>query len=115
MTTDALSLAQALVRCRSVTPADDGAQDVLRAALEPAGFACHDVPFGDIRNLFARIGDKGPHLCFAGHTDVVPPGDDAAVVAIRLLPDAVADGKLYGRGAADMKASDCLLRRGGRA
>ena len=101
---DALPLAQELVRCRSVTPADGGAQGVLRTVLEPAGFTCRDLPFGEVRNLFARAGTGAPHLCFAGHTDVVPPGDEAAW---RHPPFAgiVADGRLHGRGAADMKGA----------
>ena len=101
---DPLPLARALIRCRSVTPADDGAMAVLRAVLERLGFACHDLPFGEgeerVRNLFARRGEGGPHLCFAGHVDVVPPGE-----GWRHDPFAgtVEDGVLYGRGAVDMK------------
>jgi succinyl-diaminopimelate desuccinylase len=72
---DAVDLAQKLIRCASVTPADDGAQQVLKDALAPMGFACRDLPFNDIQNLYARLGTGGPHFCFCGHTDVVPPGD----------------------------------------
>ena len=105
--TDALTLARALIRCPSVTPKDAGAQDVLRKALEPAGFTCHDLPFAEpgteeVRNLFARIGDSGPHLCFAGHTDVVPPGDEADWLHPPFAAE-VEGGVLYGRGACDMK------------
>jgi succinyl-diaminopimelate desuccinylase len=101
---DALDLARRLIRCASVTPADDGAQQVLKDALAPMGFACRDLPFGDIRNLYARLGGEGPHFCFCGHTDVVPPGDEGAW---RHDPFAavVHEGRLYGRGAADMKAN----------
>jgi succinyl-diaminopimelate desuccinylase len=60
-----------------VTPVDDGAQQVLKDALAPMGFACRDLPFNDIQNLYARLGTGGPHFCFCGHTDVVPPGDEA--------------------------------------
>jgi len=122
---DPVSLAQALIRCASVTPADAGAQSVLRAVLEPLGFACTDLPFGEgearIENLYARIGSGAPHFCFAGHTDVVPPGnapwaDDPFAATIR-------DGRLFGRGACDMKgaiacfaaaAARHLAARGGR-
>ena len=71
---DPLPLAQSLIRCASVTPADAGAQNVLAAFLEPLGFAVTRLRFGAIENLFARIGSDGPHFCFAGHTDVVPAG-----------------------------------------
>jgi succinyl-diaminopimelate desuccinylase len=76
--TDALSIAQQLVRCPSVTPADAGALGVLESILKAAGFEVHRVTFGepgtsDIDNLYARIGNSAPHLTFAGHTDVVPP------------------------------------------
>jgi succinyl-diaminopimelate desuccinylase len=98
---DPLPLAQALIRCRSVTPADDGAMAVLEAALAPLGFACHRLRFGDIENLYARRGSGGPHLMFAGHTDVVPPG--AGPWTVDPFAAEVTDGLLYGRGATDMK------------
>ncbi|MBV9250015.1 MAG: succinyl-diaminopimelate desuccinylase [Acetobacteraceae bacterium] len=100
---DPLPLAQALIRCASVTPADAGAQEVLAAALERLGFTVIRLRFGKIENLFARIGSGRPHLCFAGHTDVVPPGG----AAWRGDPFAaeVRDGVLYGRGACDMKGA----------
>ncbi|GGG46900.1 succinyl-diaminopimelate desuccinylase [Caldovatus sediminis] len=104
MATDPLPLAQALIRCRSVTPADDGAMAVLEAALAPLGFACHRLRFGAIENLFARRGAGGPHLCFAGHTDVVPAGDAGAWTADPFGGE-VRDGVLYGRGATDMKGA----------
>ncbi len=106
---DPMELAQALIRCPSVTPADAGALDVLQAALEGAGFACTRLPFeapgtARVDNLFARIGSGAPHFCFAGHTDVVPPGD-AALWRHDPFAAAIVDGTLYGRGAADMKSA----------
>ena len=105
--TDALSIARDLVRCPSVTPADAGALGVLETILRAAGFEVHRVTFGepgaaDIDNLYARIGNSPPHITFAGHTDVVPPGDDAAWTHGAFAGD-VKDGFLYGRGAVDMK------------
>jgi succinyl-diaminopimelate desuccinylase len=99
--TDPLPLARSLIRCRSVTPADDGALDVLEAALKALGFACHRVDFGTTPNLYARRGTAGPHLMFAGHTDVVPPG--GATWTADPFGAEVRDGVLYGRGATDMK------------
>lgn len=101
--TDPLPLAQALIRCASVTPADAGAQDLLAATLEQRGFVVTRLRFGEIENLFARRGDRGPHFCFAGHTDVVPAGH----AAWRSDPFAgeVRDDTLYGRGACDMKGA----------
>ena len=104
---DALAIARALIEKPSVTPADAGALDALEAILESAGFATHRVTFRaegtpDIDNLYARLGNGAPHLLYAGHTDVVPPGPEAAW---RHPPFAarVEDGILYGRGAQDMK------------
>ncbi len=99
--TDPLPLAQDLIRCPSVTPADAGAMAVLEAALKPLGFACHRLRFGEIENLFARRGTEGPHFCYAGHTDVVPPGE--AGWTDTPFSGVVKDGTLYGRGACDMK------------
>jgi succinyl-diaminopimelate desuccinylase len=99
---DPLPLLQDLIRCPSVTPADAGAMAVLEAALEPLGFTCTRLRFGEIENLFARRGSEGPHLCFAGHTDVVPPGDLAGWTADPFGAE-VQDGVVYGRGATDMK------------
>jgi succinyl-diaminopimelate desuccinylase len=105
--TDALAIARDLVRCPSVTPADAGALGVLENILEAAGFEVHRVTFGepgtaDIDNLYARIGSSGPHISFAGHTDVVPPGNESAWSHGAFAGD-VKDGFLYGRGAVDMK------------
>ena len=76
--TDPLAIAQALIRCPSVTPDDAGAIDALIQALTRLGFVCHDLIFDSagipIRNLYARLGTSEPNICFAGHTDVVPPG-----------------------------------------
>jgi succinyl-diaminopimelate desuccinylase len=100
-------LAQDLIRCPSVTPAEGGALALLETLLDEAGFATHRLTFSaqgtpDVDNLYARFGTGGPYLLFAGHTDVVPPGD-----AARWRHDPFAgvteDGLLYGRGAADMK------------
>ncbi len=99
---DPLALAQDLIRRPSVTPADAGALDVLEGVLAGLGFNCHRLPFGAVDNLYARLGEAGPNFCFAGHTDVVPPGS-----GWRHEPFAatVADGLLFGRGAADMKSA----------
>jgi succinyl-diaminopimelate desuccinylase len=104
---DAVSIARDLVRCPSVTPADAGALGVLENLLKAAGFETHRVTFdepgtADIDNLYARIGSEAPHLTFAGHTDVVPPGDESAWTHGAFSGE-VKDGFLYGRGAVDMK------------
>ncbi|MCW2283645.1 succinyl-diaminopimelate desuccinylase [Rhodoblastus acidophilus] len=102
-----VALARDLITKASVTPADAGALDVLQRRLEAAGFVCRRLPFSepgtpDIDNLYARIGTGAPYLLFAGHTDVVPPGD---LQKWRADPFAgeILDGELFGRGAADMK------------
>ena len=105
--TDALSIAQSLIRCPSVTPADAGALGVLENLLKAYGFEVHRVTFSepgtaDIDNLYARIGKDAPHITFAGHTDVVPPGDETAW-SHGAFSGEVKDGFLYGRGAVDMK------------
>src|ERR1700681_1735477 len=105
--TDALSIARDLLRCPSVTPADAGALGVLESILKDAGFEVHRVTFSepgtaDIDNLYARIGNQAPHITFAGHTDVVPPGDEAAW-SHGAFSGEVKDGFLYSRGAVDMK------------
>ncbi|WP_421995730.1 succinyl-diaminopimelate desuccinylase [Roseococcus sp.] len=99
---DPIPLAQALIRCRSVTPADGGALATMEAALAPLGFTCTRLKYGEVDNLFARRGTEGPHLCYAGHTDVVPPGDEAAWKD-NPFAAVIKDGVLYGRGACDMK------------
>jgi succinyl-diaminopimelate desuccinylase len=92
-----------LVRRRSITPDDAGCQQLLAERLETAGFSCESLPFGDVTNLWARRGDAGPVLCFAGHTDVVPTGDVDEWDSDPFEPD-VRAGNLYGRGTADMKS-----------
>jgi len=92
-----------LVRRQSVTPADAGCQDLLAERLKQIGFSCESLPFGEVSNLWARLGDSGPVLCFAGHTDVVPPGDLKEWNSDPFEPE-VRDGMLYGRGTADMKS-----------
>jgi succinyl-diaminopimelate desuccinylase len=124
---NALTLAQALIRCKSVTPVEGGALTVLEGALRPAGFACHRLTMThpgtpDVENLYARLGSEAPHLCFAGHTDVVPVGEEAAW-DWPPFGGVVENGILYGRGAADMKGGvacflaatlDYLAAHGGR-
>lgn len=101
---DAVQLASALIRRPSVTPADAGAMAVLETALEGLGFRCRRMRFGEIENLYARFGDGAPNLCFAGHTDVVPVGDEAAWKN-EPFAGAVKRGVLHGRGAVDMKGA----------
>ena len=102
----AVDLAARLIRCESVTPAEGGALFMLAQELGSLGFECTRLPFGEeparVENLFARRGHGAPHFAFAGHTDVVPVGDASAW---RHAPfsGALEDGKLFGRGAADMK------------
>jgi succinyl-diaminopimelate desuccinylase len=111
---DPLAVSETLIRHPSVTPADAGALDVLIHYLRPLGFDCHDLTFEDpagepTRNLYARFGTEGPNFCWAGHTDVVPPGDLADWASDPYQPE-VRDGRLYGRGAADMKcAVACMM------
>lgn len=109
MALDPLSLSQDLLRCPSVTPLDEGALGVLETALSGLGLACQRLRFEDsetaaIDNLYARIGSQAPHLCFAGHTDVVPLGDEAQWTHAPFGAEVVGD-VLYGRGAADMKTA----------
>ena len=102
----AVDLAARLIRCKSVTPADGGALALLAQELGPLGFDCISLPFGlgsdRVKNLFARRGQVGPHFAFAGHTDVVPVGD-ASAWHHAPFSAVQEDGKLFGRGAADMK------------
>jgi len=124
---DPAALARDLLRCPSVTPAEGGAFGVIEGALKPAGFDVHRVTFTEpgmapVENLYARIGSAGPHLVFAGHTDVVPPGEQAKWTYPPFAGEIVG-GTLYGRGAVDMKgavacslaaALDHLAARGGK-
>src|SRR2546423_14703871 len=112
-----VALAQALIRCPSVTPEDAGAIGILADALERLGFACHRLRFetpgtAPIENLYARIGTAAPNFCFAGHTDVVPPGDPKLW---RCDPFAAGkhEGVINRRGAADMESGTaCLVAAG---
>lgn len=99
-----LDFAKALIARRSVTPDDQGCQELLAGRLAAAGFRIEHMPFGDVSNLWARHGNTAPVFCFAGHTDVVPPGDPAQWASDPFTPE-IRDGLLYGRGSADMKAS----------
>ena len=106
---DPIALAQAMIRCPSVTPDDEGAIGVVTQALEPLGFVCHRLRFeapgtAAVENLYARLGNDPPNFCFAGHTDVVPPGNAKAWRAGPFAAE-IRDGILYGRGAADMKSA----------
>ncbi|MBI1262055.1 MAG: succinyl-diaminopimelate desuccinylase [Rhizobiales bacterium] len=106
---DPVEIAQALIRCPSVTPADAGALDALEAYLKPLGFVCERMPFSapdtpDIDNLYARIGTTAPHFCFAGHSDVVPVGN-ADAWSVDPFGAEIKAGRLFGRGAADMKGA----------
>lgn len=101
---DPVALTQDLIRRPSVTPADEGAMDIVQRTLEGLGFACRRMKFGEIENLYARYGTASPNLCFAGHTDVVPVGDAAAWSREAFAADIV-DGMLIGRGSVDMKSA----------
>lgn len=106
---DPVALTQDLIRCPSVTPAEGGALDLLQGVLEGLGFTCHRLKFSDagtpdIDNLYARLGDARPNLCFAGHTDVVPTGPVASWSSDPFSGE-IRDGELHGRGAADMKGA----------
>lgn len=111
---DPITLTQSLIRCKSVTPDDNGAQGVLKKALEPLGFTIHDLPFEGnggsypVSNFFARLGSGGPHLCYNGHTDVVPAGDESVWKHPPFL--ATIDGDvMYGRGTSDMKGANAAF------
>jgi len=99
----AIDLLCELIRRRSITPDDAGCQALLTARLTRLGFTCETLQFNDVTNLWARFGNASPVLCFAGHTDVVPPGDEAQWTTDPFEPT-FKDGFLYGRGSADMKS-----------
>jgi succinyl-diaminopimelate desuccinylase len=106
---DPLEIARGLIRCRSVTPMEGGALALLADILKAAGFEVYRVKFSepgtpDVDNLFAKIGSASPHLAFAGHTDVVPPGDESRWTHPPFAGE-IKDGVLYGRGAVDMKGA----------
>jgi len=98
-----VTLLTELVLRPSVTPADAGCQEIIARRLAAIGFDCEAMPFGDVDNLWARRGTSGPLLCFAGHTDVVPPGSDEEWDSDPFEP-VIKDGLMYGRGSADMKS-----------
>ena len=109
MSLDPVQFAADLIRCPSVTPADAGALDVLERALTDLGFACTRLPFEEdgterVDNLYARLGHEGPHICFAGHTDVVPVGAEADW-QVDPFAGEIREQCLWGRGAADMKGA----------
>ncbi|MCB1949565.1 succinyl-diaminopimelate desuccinylase [Nitrosomonas sp.] len=104
MNNETLDLARQLIARRSVTPHDNGCQDILAQRLQKIGFQIENLHFGEVDNLWARRGNISPVLCFAGHTDVVPTGPLEQWNNNPFEPE-IRDGKLYGRGAADMKSS----------
>lgn len=99
-----LELAIDLISRPSVTPEDAGCQEVIIQRLERLGFQIETMPFGEVKNFYAKHGTSGPNLCFAGHTDVVPTGPEEEWKVAPFSPEII-DGVLYGRGAADMKGS----------
>lgn len=106
---DPLDILQSLIRCPSVTPAEAGALAYLESILTPAGFDCRRLRFAEpglpeVDNLFAQFGTGSPHFCFAGHADVVPPGDEALWSHPPFAAE-IEGGMVYGRGACDMKGS----------
>jgi succinyl-diaminopimelate desuccinylase len=102
MSKDPVALAQRLIQFPSITPIDAGVMDFLIELLTSHGFICEKLVFDDTTNLYARFGNEGPNLCFAGHTDVVPPGENWSMDPFSGI---IKDGMLYGRGACDMKAA----------
>lgn len=99
-----LELAFDLISRPSVTPEDAGCQQVMIERLEKIGFQIESMPFGEVKNFYAKRGSTGPNICFAGHTDVVPSGPEDNWKVPPFAPKII-DGMLYGRGAADMKGS----------
>jgi succinyl-diaminopimelate desuccinylase len=127
MSADPVTITRDLIRCPSVTPAEGGALSFLEKTLKDAGFNVYRMTFrepgtDDVENLYARIGSEGPNLVIAGHTDVVPPGDEKAW-SYPPFSGEISNGELYGRGAVDMKGGiacaiaavlDCLAAGGGK-
>ncbi len=109
MSLDPVEFAARLIRCPSVTPAEAGALDLLQSQLESLGFTCTRLPFEEdgtdpVDNLYARLGTQGPHICFAGHTDVVPVGAEGEW-QVDPFAGEIREQALWGRGAADMKGA----------
>ncbi len=104
MSSATLQLAQQLIGLRSITPQDAGCQDLIAQRLKPLGFSLENLRCGEVSNLWARRGQAKPLVCFAGHTDVVPTGPLDQWLSDPFAPS-LREGKLYGRGAADMKSS----------
>jgi len=104
---NAVDLTSKLIRCESITPKSAGAIELLISYLEPLGFKCEKINFGEgiekVENLYARFGTKGPNICFAGHVDVVPTGD-IKKWSMDPFGGEIKQGKIWGRGAADMKS-----------
>lgn len=113
ITADPVMMAQELIRCKSITPKNDGAIELVTSWLKELGFECEIVEFsGDgsypVKNLYAKYGDGSLNLCFAGHTDVVPVGEESAW-KYPPFGGIIENGRLYGRGAVDMKAAICCF------
>ena len=102
-----INLTSELIKCESITPKSAGALDLLISFLEPLGFKCQRINFGEgsekVENLYARIGTSEPNICFAGHVDVVPAGN-INNWSVNPFGGEIKDGKIWGRGAADMKS-----------
>ena len=102
-----VELTSALIKCRSITPTSAGSIDLIISYLEPMGFTCTKIDFGQgdekVENLYARFGSLEPNICFAGHVDVVPTGDEQSW-SIDPFGGEIKKGKMWGRGAADMKS-----------
>ena len=105
MTIDVIDYTKELISCPSITPEEGGALNLLEKTLHEMGFVCHRMTFmedgvADVENLYARLGTAAPNLCFAGHTDVVPPGNESDWSVPPFAPE-IRNGMLIGRGAVD--------------
>ena len=102
-----VELTSELIRCESITPKSDGSIDLIISYLEPLGFTCTKIDFGEgnekVENLYAKFGNLEPNICFGGHVDVVPTGD-IENWSINPFGGDIKEGKIWGRGAADMKS-----------